>query len=49
MAVKKRHFFHYESKLPEKVEYYSNLNMEVVTDAGYMHGKRVCNDFHKKN
>ena len=22
--------------------------MEVITDAGYMHGKRVCKDFQKK-
>ena len=28
---------------------YSNLNMEEITDADYMHGKRVCQDFLKEN
>ena len=30
--------------MPEKEEFYSNLNMENVTDAGYMHAKRVCKE-----
>ena len=30
-----------ETTLPEKEEFYSNLNMEEITDADYMHGKRV--------
>ena len=28
-----------ETTLPEKEEFYSNLNMEDITDADYMHGK----------
>ena len=35
--------------LPEKEEFYSNLNMEAITDASYMHAKRVCKDFEIKN
>ena len=31
-----------ERALPEKEEFYSNLNMEDITDAEYIHGKRVC-------
>ena len=34
-----------ETTLPEKEEFYSNLNMEDITDADYMHAKRVCKDF----
>ena len=34
-----------ETLLPEKEVFYSNLNMEDVTDADYMHAKRVCTDF----
>ena len=30
--------------LPEKEESYSNLNMGDITDADYMHAKRVCKD-----
>ena len=26
----------------EKEEFYSNLSMEDITNADYMHGKRVC-------
>ena len=33
-----------QTTLPEKEEFYSNLNMEYITDAGYMHWKRVCKD-----
>ena len=29
-----------ETKLPEKEEFYSNLNMEDITDADYMHAKK---------
>ena len=29
---------------PEKEEFYSNLNMEDITDADYIHAKRVCKD-----
>ena len=37
-----------ETTLPEKEEFYSNLNMEDITDADYMHAKRVCKDFEIK-
>ena len=37
-----------ETKLPEKEEFYSNLNLEDITDADYMHAKRVCNYFEIK-
>ena len=37
-----------EKTLPEKEEFYSNLNMEDFTDADYMHEKRVCKDFEIK-
>ena len=33
-----------ETTLPEKEECYSNLNIEDITDADYMHVKRVCKD-----
>ena len=29
-----------EAKLSEKKEFYSNLNMEEITDADYMHGEK---------
>ena len=35
----------YESSLPEKEDFYSNLNMEYIADADYKHGKRVLKDF----
>ena len=35
--------------LPEKEDFYSNLNMEDITDADYAHGKRFCKDFKIKN
>ena len=38
-----------ETTLLEKEEFYSNLNMEDVTDEDYMHGKRVRKDFEIKN
>ena len=38
-----------ETSFPEKEEFYSNLNMEDITDADYMHAKRVCKDFEIKN
>ena len=37
-----------ETLLPEKEVFYSNLNMEDVTDADYMHAKRVCTYFEIK-
>ena len=36
-----------ETLLPEKEEFYSNLNMEDVTDPDYMRAKRVCKDLKK--
>ena len=38
-----------ETTLPEKEEFYSNLNKKEITDADYMHGKRVYKDFEIKN
>ena len=38
-----------ETTLPEKEELYRDLNMEDITDAHYMHTKRVCKDFEIKN
>ena len=29
-----------ETSLPDKEDFYSNLNMEDITDADYMHGKQ---------
>ena len=34
-----------ETTLSEKEQFYSNLNMKDITDADYMHAKRVCKDF----
>ena len=38
-----------ETKLPEKEEFYSNLNMEDITGVDYIHAKRVCKEFIIKN
>ena len=38
-----------EIALPEKEECYGNLNMEDITDADYMHAKRIFKDFEIKN
>ena len=38
-----------ETTLPEKEEFYSNLNMKDITDSDYMHAKRVCKHFEIKN
>ena len=38
-----------ETTLAEKKEFYSNLNIEDITDAYYMHVKKVCKDFEIKN
>ena len=37
-----------ETTLLEKEEFYTNLNMEDITDTDYMHVKRVCKDFETK-
>ena len=34
----------FNETLPEK-EFYSNLNMDDITDADYMLAKRICKDF----
>ena len=34
-----------ETSLPEKDDFYSRLNMEDITDADYVHAKRVCKSF----
>ena len=34
--------------LLKKEEFYSNLDMEDITDADYIHAKRVCKDFEIK-
>ena len=38
-----------ETSLPEKEDFCSHLNMEDITDADYMHTKRVCKHFEIKN
>ena len=38
-----------EPTLPEKGRFYSNLNMKDITDADYMHVKKVCKDFETKS
>ena len=38
-----------KTTLPETEEFYSNLNMKDITDANYIHAKRVCKDFEIKN
>ena len=38
-----------ETTLSEKEKFYSNLNMEDITDTGCMNAKRVCKDFEIKN
>ena len=38
-----------ETSLPDNEEFYSNLNMEDITDADHVHTKRVCKDFETKH
>ena len=33
----------------KKKKFYSNLNMEVITNSDYLHTKRVCKDCEIKN
>ena len=35
--------------MPEKDHLYSHLNIEDITDAGYVHAKKVCKAFEIKN
>ena len=37
-----------ETSLPGKEDFHSHLIMEDITDADYMHAKRVCKDFEIK-
>ena len=37
------------TSLPTKEDFYFHLNMEDVTDADYVHAKRVCEDFEIKD
>ena len=39
----------FNETLPEKDDFYNHLNMEDITDADYVHAKRVCKDFEIKN
>ena len=34
-----------ETLLPEREEFYSQFNMEDITDVDYAHPKRFCKDF----
>ena len=38
-----------ETSLPEKEDFYSDLNVEDITYVDYVHAKRVCKDFEIKN
>ena len=38
-----------ETLLPEKEDFYSRLNMVDITDASFVHRKRICKDFEIKN
>ena len=38
-----------QKSLPEKEEFWSNLNMEGITDADKMNAKRVSKNFEIKN
>ena len=38
-----------ETSLPEKEDFYSHFNMDDITDADYIHAKRVCEEFEVKH
>ena len=38
-----------ETLLPNKKAFYSNLNMEDITDTDYMHTNKVFKEFKRKN
>ena len=38
-----------ETTLPGQEKFYSNLSMEDIIDADYMHVKTMCKDFEIKN
>ena len=48
MNINDSETFH-EIWLPEKEDFYSQLNMDDITDADYVHAKRVCKYFETKN
>ena len=37
-----------ETSLPHKEDFYSHLNMEDITDADFVHAKRVCRNFERE-
>ena len=37
-----------ETSLPKKEDFYSNLNMEGITNVAYRHAKKVYKDFKRK-
>ena len=39
----------FSSLLPNKEDFYTNLNMEDITDVDYRHPKRVLKNFNNKN
>ena len=39
----------FNETLPEKKEFYRHLNIKDITDADYVHTKRVCKDFEIKH
>ena len=39
----------YKLSLPEKKEFYSNLNVESITNSNCNHAKRACKDFEMTN
>ena len=39
----------FETSFPDKDAFYSNLNMESITDIDYRHAKNVFNDFSNNN
>ena len=38
-----------EKSLSKKEEFYSNSNLESITDSDSNHAKRICNDYEIKN
>ena len=38
-----------ETSLPEKEEFYGNLNVEDIADADFVHAKGLCKDLEIKN
>ena len=39
----------WEQSLPDKEDFYSNLNLKDITEAYYKHTKRLCKDFEIKS